>query len=313
MARKKAQKQGKKAPRQSRALVPRTILDSGAKSYAALLLDPCGAPLARPLYNSTGSGYLIRLEASMTFATDATNDGFRYTLIPGAYDTQADGASCRKAAMWSLSPSTSANYPYTFNSAAVPGWNFQGIMDSWRAVAACVELTYIGKETDRAGMIGFRQTDYEALSNSPLSPLQALGASQRTLRTPADTVTFRWSPTEGDSVWTNKQAAVDSDSERDKGKTGVEVSIVGIGSFRVRSTVVYEWRPNGAGDMSVGAQTPVASSHTVRDVLQFLGSMGDWTFKTAHDGAVAASKLVAGYRAGKALVSGMRSMAIMGV
>lgn len=88
-AKQSKQKQRKKQKSQRRVVqpgppkfAPRGV-DSGAKAYARLLVDPIGAPLCHPVASGGESGYLLRADSTITFALGAGKTGGYVFVAPG--------------------------------------------------------------------------------------------------------------------------------------------------------------------------------------------------------------------------------------
>lgn len=289
-------------------------MDAAAKAYAAMLLDPCGAPLSRPIYSGTGTGYLIRVQSSLTLDL-TTFPNARVALFPGVYDpTTPAGPEVRGSLSWNQnSASNAVCVPYTQVLEAIPGYSFLGQVSTFRPVAACMEITYTGANDAMRGMIGVRQTDYANTFYGTSTIDQALMGSEKAGRVTEQTTTIRWVPSSDDQDWTNQIASSEYDGAKYRDETGVEAAIVGgTGFFNFKCVVIYEWHPKGYGSTLTGVpRTPSPSRNTVTQVLQYLQGTGDWAYQTSEAGARAASAMYRGVMGLKALAGGLKRMAVL--
>lgn len=287
-------------------------LDEPARQYAALLVDPCNQPLARPLYAGTGTGYLIRLQSSLVLTFDATNTCARYVLAPGAFDGEPAGTSCHSMVQYGLGGNT---IPVaTYDKSYVPGNTFLGSMvSSFRPVAACVEMSYLGKEQDKGGCFTASSQDYQTIT-SVANMVDVINGAADVMRTP-DAFSLKWCPTEEDAEWVDQTGATADtagDYVRNRGRSALQLSLSAMTagtSVRFKSTVVLEWRPSGFNQMvSADVETPHRSRHTLTDVLQYLQGMGDWLHTNTRQAAQAASAVYGGVQGARSLARGVQLM-----
>jgi hypothetical protein len=151
-----------------------------------------------------------------------------------------------------------------------PGVGMVGIIGAVRAVAACVQITYVGSESSRAGFISVGQTTVGAFSSyTTLSNTRS--AAEYTTRMPGSTVEYRLEPTDSSQEFTPNNGAPQAEVGNQPCIIVAASGIPASTGIRVRLVSVLEWVPKaGAG---VGAPlVPPVSGSSMTHVLQWLNA-----------------------------------------
>jgi len=326
----KKNKQSKKTmPRAPKRSMPGGGGQADLVKYARLLADPCNAELVHPPYLGGHEGYLMRFETNVTLNGGASTNG-KVVLVPSAITngnfagTEYVGSFNYSDAVAETASAISA-YGTAANAPLQPGYTFlSGQGASYRPVAACMQLLYVGKETDRAGEFSLGSgTAYALESYDSVANLKNAAAIHK--RTPDGVAEVRWTPTEADQRWRRVDkyngSAIDvaqnTDWETQFGSAGAVFGTwtgltAGTG-VKVRCVVVYEWRPAAsatyAGGMPSG-QTSRVSKFTLNQALSLLERTGNWMYDVSVDSAKAVSSLLAGGRAMRGLIRGTSALAL---
>lgn len=299
---KKSKKSGKNR-NAKKAVLPRAVragLDAAGSAYARLLSDPCNAPLVHPVYTGGDAGYLARFEKRIEFNHIGTTTSGVLHWTPGAIGS--NGVELIGAT--NSSPSAANTFAVQASS---PGASYLGTnTDTCRCVAACMVVEYIGRETDRAGMVFVGSTNGSTLELSSgttvnnVTPL--LEKFQRT-----GMIEQVWTPTNGDQEWTDPQRVTTQQEKASKGAiTFAWSAITAVTGISVRMVAVYEYKPISALGFIGEVQVPYSSKNTLADVvrvakavaargLQYAGSqMASGALRTA-------SQFIGGAPLGRAL------------
>lgn len=315
-----------------------------------MLSDPCNAGLTKSLYGGSGGGIVQRFDTDFTITnTDAAVIQF----TPGAYAIRVapnNNASSFTAYSAALLVGTSvgdtvgfdfkppsystpngstqqiANAAYIVNvlptAMTPPGLNFmQGVAGTYRALAACVQLTWLGKETDRAGTV-FSYTgpadllvDFRKLQSSYddqiTTAAQARSLCPSVERTPSGTYERKWAPQADDDEFRTVGASstagqvgatladlpIFADETNYGGLGSIVAGFSGVGStgaMRVRLVTVVEWVPGIKSSSIVTKPVPAPTRNTMNDVLVALDKTSpDWTLSSGVAVAVRTAKMLA--------------------
>lgn len=258
-----------KGPRQ-KSRARRAPLDDAAASYARLLVDPCNAPLAQPVYPGGDSGFLFRAESFVTFGNGATDTSGVVHWTPGYVNSNATELISAGTTGGSVSGSLG-------NFTQSPGRSFltanaKGV----RCVAACMKVTYPGAENGRSGRVHFGLTQAGMLDTAvSVTPDNVAQTLQHYSRTPAETIEIIWKPNISDTEFNDPTEGA-SPAIRDR-KAAITVAWAGLPAsvgLTFHLTAVYEWTP--AVGLGVGHNTlgKARSRNSLDDVLDFLVASG---------------------------------------
>lgn len=236
-------------------------LDTEARKYAKLLNDPCYGALTGPIYQSSGSGLFARIENDFIIGAEATAVGSACIFVPGNITTGGEGtlipgsvvASDTAAITWT--PSTSFQCGTVFASTAA----------SVRVVAACLQVSFVGSELGRAGVISLAQmTKQTALSYTTLAKIRS--GAERVVRVPDGVLEIKLSPQakNADFQTTLSNAAADTNELPClvMGVSGIPAST----GVRVRLVQVVEWTP-ASGSGLANPSSVQASTSSLQTVL----------------------------------------------
>lgn len=240
----------------------RASLDAAAVAHARLLVDPCGANLAQPVYTGYGSGQLIRTKAWVTPMVGANTD-LQMTFFP-SYGAYIIGQALTGAG----GTMGGALFPFVLTT------------QRFRCVAACAKLVYTGSESARSGIVGLSSglAMFYPGQVSVASP-DYLSQSGMISRLGEVVHEVRWIPSEEDEGWhmTTDFAAVGVSYVRDTSAVNVVVSGAPPLSLAIELTAVYEVMGGGAQSYSNAVAAP-PSRNTLAEVLRALGPPIKWAF-----------------------------------
>lgn len=263
-------KKGKKGKQMvgARRSVPRMVrqlggLDTHGAQWARLLQDPCGAPMVQGCYPGGGSGILLRFKAYAAVLT-GTNQDFQFSFTPG-YNKYVFGQT--------LAGATGTIGVRQFPFAVLNGTTY----DSYRCVAACARVVYLGSEGNRSGQVGSAITSSSIFDEGAtvVGTGGLLPVMQKVARLGEVIHETKWVPSVRDMNFVGSQDTTDYPYDR------ATITICGYtlpaGSCTVEMTGVYEVIPE-YGSGIVASQTVPSSRNSVTDVLRALGDTASWAF-----------------------------------
>lgn len=264
---KKQQPKGNGLPRKPRRAMPtvRSMLDSQAIAYRSLLLDPCAANLAHPVYGGGAGGILCRFTSTIVVGNSAGETGFIYHWTPGTMTTGQDEIVV-----------TGFSNPGTATVAVgilgAPGKDYLPTNAmSFRCVSACATLTYTGSELNRSGSVWYGQTTGQ-LCNIGVSyvGIDMPKSLPRNIRTPDQSVDILWRPgaTDYDYVVPTDPFSENPPQKDDRGSiTVVATGLPAATGIQIRMTAVYEYQPRYNTGMTVTTTARSTSNNTLNQIL----------------------------------------------
>jgi hypothetical protein len=266
----------------SRSIISRSVntptLDSYGLAYAKLLADPCTAELVHPTYNSGTGGFLSRFESSVALFNGATDTAGVLHWYPGRVGISGGTAATNFYTANSASATTGvipaagalnwcAGAPFLTANAA-----------SCRCVAACLKVSYYGTELNRAGYVTLGNQLNDDVSTS-ISTEQISQTNTYRMRTPDDTVEFRWRPSDGDTAFSDPALNNGTGPNNDR----ITMTVAGLTAatgVRIDTIAVYEWTFSARTANQVNDQKNITKSrNTLSDVIGFLDYWGDWAIE----------------------------------
>lgn len=279
---KRSNKNGGKQPRKGAALVQSVVrrgADRMAKAYYNLLLDPCNAPLAYPVYGGSDGSYLAKFESYFTVGagvTSSASNGFLW-WSPGTTNTAArsflvtgTATTSGGAITWATASDLAGSEPGSAFLRTSPQ------ASAYRAVAACAEISTLETELARSGHMTCGVVSNSSVYgiNTSADALSAL--NQQGGRVPDGKLEVVWRPNEAAGFFVDPTDAVAAQQvERHNGIliTWAGLPATSIG-FRVKLTLVAEWKPRQATGITAPA-TPLQSGATMVDLMQFMAANSD--------------------------------------
>lgn len=246
-------------------------LDEGARRFARLLRDPCGADLTTPVYQGTDSGYIARYRYTGQ-VLGAANTDFAFQILPN-YLTSTNGSGVLR-------------YIDAGTAGAIGSWapssyfaGFNTLSARHRTVACCARVFYTGAESSRSGRIGgaviqnpvVQSTGGSAAASSFMNNVQSV------TRTDPLFHEVLFVPAADDMTWTSTDIGVNIDST----SYGGGMLLVGTGLPADNKTIleitwVVEWQPDpGTGGAVMPVQQP-PSNNTYEQVLRSMGPPIEW-------------------------------------
>lgn len=183
-----------------------------------------------------------------------------------------------------------------FYTAQTPGRQF--LVDgaqAFRAISACMQVYWPGKEIDRAGIISLARVNADVFTfNTTVAELRS--NAHYVERMPAGMAEIVWRPNETDLQFTEVEGSR-ADTAIGKRLSGLMVTAAGYpansGGVRIRVVVVYEWIPKQTLGFKLGTSSG-STGVTLGSVLHALDATGDWMYRASHAAGRAMSSLAAG-------------------
>lgn len=243
----------------------RTMLDSQAMAYRSLLLDPCNANFAHPVYAGGTGGILCRFTSTIPMGNLVGETGFIFHWTPGAMGIGQDELVVTGFA----SPSAAT---VAVGTLGAPGKDFlPPNATNYRCVSACATITYTGSELNRSGSVWFGQTVGQLCNiGTAYVGIDMPKSLPKNIRTPDASVDVLWRPGCDDELYKTPQDsfADDPTAKDDRGAitivaTGLPVAV----GLQIRMTAVYEYQPRYNTGMTVATNARSTSNNTLNQVL----------------------------------------------
>jgi hypothetical protein len=276
MAKKGSSKGNKSKPKQKKATVPsyvsRILLDPAAVRYRSLLLDPCQADLAHPLYGGTDAGILARFSTTNIYFNGAGNTGGIIHWTPGCMSS--DNHEIVFTAATSSTTSVAA-----LGATGAPGKGFLPTnTQGYRCVAACMRVIYHGTESTRSGMMWYGHTNGNLVNiGTSYATTDILPNLPNSERTPVGYTDIIWRPNEADSLWRTAGDALGG-GENKAQRSSITLAAVNLPSnvgLQIQMIAVYEYVPNPISGMAVSRNSRSSSSNTLSQVMNTIKD-GAW-------------------------------------
>lgn len=254
------------------------VLDTAAARYAKLIADPCNAPLTTTIWPGSTGSFVGRFEQDFITGAGLNSIGGCVVYCPGVNQVWIEGATVTADTNgFVLAPQAIVAYS--------PGGAFliPPNVGSFRPVAACMQVMFVGTELNRSGVVSCGVIRSETILNNistgggggnvntTLAQLRTL--SQHTERTPQEMCEITWRPGPGDmesySTVVSSLVAVDGRSSLLATFSGLPITT----GVRVRIVTVFEWTPAANSGMVSTVETP-KSTNTLNDVLMALDKAG---------------------------------------
>lgn len=249
-----------KQPRRTPAVRMPTAasLDAHATAFAKLLVNPCAAPLAHPVYAGSDAGILVRTESAFSAFNGAGQDGGAIHWVPGAVSSDSGNL------LGGYNGSTFA--PATF----VPGLTYlKAQASAVRCVAACMQITFLGSELNRSGVVAIGRSSGDLVEVGNSTDAAALEPSlEHYTRTPDKTIELTWVPAMDDQSFLNPNYNFTSDMAN--GRSALTFCAYGLPAgtgLRVRLVAVYEYKPLQATGITYTSSARAKSKNSLDHVL----------------------------------------------
>lgn len=276
---KRKNKQNKKQNKSKQlTLAARRGLDAYAKAYARLLVDPCNAPLAYPVYGGSDGSYLVRCESYYTLGNVFDQTAIVVSWTPGGVGKSETAPTNNKAILSLGATSSTALTVLSAAGDSAPGAEWlRNNASAYRAVAACATVMYTGAELNRAGLVGYgcvpgALIGEKYFDDQQISAQGVLSSLPNGDKTPASSIEVVWYPSDNDSLFHNPDdSAADELLAR---RNAIVVSAVGLpanAGLTFKLVAVYEYKPKYGTGIVQAART-TRSSASLGDVLNFINA-----------------------------------------
>jgi hypothetical protein len=272
ITRKKSSGKQRKAPSVSmRNTVVR--LDEGARRHVRLLLDPCNAPLARPAYEMSAGGLLVRYRRVINLAVTANQTAFILGFMP-----HENTLHLNNIALIDGSTATTVGAQECFSGLDTTSG---GSQFSFRCVAGCAKLMCLTSELNRSGIVCAGSVDSDVIIPTSTVATTTADGIMAVLpvatRMPSRSLEVLWTPGENSGAYRTTDPAGASTLIGTHNNACV---LVGSGlpantGVRVELTAVYEVRPANTSNV-VAVVEPPPSNNSWNQVLRaFLQEAGN--------------------------------------
>jgi hypothetical protein len=224
------------------------------------------------VYGGGEGTYLVKAESISDFGVNPDATTGVYQWVPGVFDTPGVIYGFNNGAPTGLG-----------NSNTIPAFTFMlGNASQARCIAACLEISYPGAESGRAGRVhyghgngGVLDTGF-ATSTAAVAPLLEMME-----RTPTGKIEIIWKPGQADGLFRDPSSAA-SQQDRER-RSALLVAWAGLplvgaaGSagvgLTIKQTAVYEYQPIRGTGLTIphAART---SSNSMQDVMRYLTEAG---------------------------------------
>lgn len=269
--------------------IPRAPVMDGmvaVRDYISLLKDPCNGPLVGPIGASQG-GYITRFETTISLAASAGETAFTLFWAPGLLNNVAaagDPAGYNSSLVITGATTGSGALSIRHANQSAPGRNFLNTScQSFRVLAACAQVYYVGTEVNRAGYLGStRSTGARTWSSAD----QALSVSTDRARVPDQKLEVLWEPSDGD-VQFRSFTQVPTDEVK-AGANAINLAGANLpnNTVQVRLVQVVQWLPQSDEGIILN-HIPPGTGVTLAAVL-----------RTARQAGFVAGKLLKSYGTG---------------
>lgn len=243
----------------------RTMLDSQAVAYRNLLLDPCNANFAHPVYAGGTGGILCRFTSTVLMGNLPGETGFIFHWTPGCMTTGQDEITVTGFANPSLPTVAVGNF-------GSPGKDFLPVnATNFRCVSACATLTYVGSELNRSGSVWFGQTVGQLCNiGTAYVGIDMPKSLPKNIRTPDSSVDVIWRPGTSDEDYSTPQDSFADDPTNKDDRGAITIVATGLPpavGLQIRLTAVYEYQPRYNTGMTIAANARSTSNNTLNQVL----------------------------------------------
>lgn len=359
-------KVSKKSSRKGRTLSKSRTYSphGGVTTLANLIANPCHAPLTAPQYGASDGGYLARFASYNSINVNEAAGTHGYVIwYPdytgrGTLENENGNLFIFKGLSDEDKPTNGTSDPLgsgTLDSASGtfirdPALNFcdEGIVQDARTAAACMKMTYTGRNDSLAGRISYLENVPRgaliAGEGTSAGTVQSFHVSSaKTVRTPMDTIEVKHRPSDGSEMYRECQdvhkvsALSNSTYGQDycfvQGEVGVNRTVLasgtpsslghGIGfawsnmevgtTFTLEFTKAIEWRPqlNSGLQAATPTQAP-GGENIVNKAIHYLDKhMPHWqstAIAVAKSGAAQIANYAFSGPANAALRAGMATL-----
>lgn len=219
--------------------------------------------MVTPCYQGSGSGQFVRLKRTIVPISVSTNTDFQFVWIPGknAY----------------LRGQTAGFDVGTIDAAATAFSKLDTMADSYRCVAACLRVIYIGQESARKGEIGLASLPNEPFNagTTGVGTPALLPLCPKVARQGEVVHEVKWIPQLEDQSFAKYTVPLASSG----GMNGalMAVSLVGGTDTVIEITGVYEYMPVWSDGLTVSV-VPPKSTNSFTDVMRAMGDTASWVF-----------------------------------
>lgn len=242
-------------------------VDAGAAMHRNLLLDPCNAPLAAPVYSGLGTGQYRRLRAVIAAEGQSVEGCYVFQLGTNTFWKGSHVAG-------------TAGTPYTFS--ALPIFTDGSIASgrSVRTIAGCVKVRYVGAESARAGTVGVLAAP-SAINgiNGDSTAVIDITRCPNVHRTGEVQHEVKFVPNATDEQFA--EPTVSGVTFKPTGGNSCLVAVyraVPAASIQFEVTCVYEIEEAASAGNGVITSVPPSSAITLNQLLRTLGPVTRWAY-----------------------------------
>lgn len=236
------------------------------------MADPINAALVHPVYAGGDGGYLLRADTTFNVGWEVGSTcGYLHwtpgAIGPGGTDLVYGQGSATGVAIVAASLGTISTPGYSFLTTNSAGC---------RVVAACLQTSYVGPESTRAGRIHYGSTTGGLIDIADNPSVDGVGGSLPNWeRTPLDIIQMNLRPGVGETIFEDPSSTTQTQTkDRCSALTLAWASLPAAVGLYVHLTVVYEWKPTVSRGLSSSNSSRASSANTMDDVLNYLQALG---------------------------------------
>lgn len=256
------------------------------KGAIGMIVDPCGATLKHSAFSGQ-QGVVQRF--STTYTMTSATDLYRvFTWIPGRFRS------------WSGSGVTGTTGLTPSYGGLVPGYNFlTNNAQNARCLAACLDVSYLGKELDRAGYVAVGVVPAGTLNSTTLTNTEKTATRLAVKeRLPPTDFSLKWYPSNADTEYVVPGAAIPGGDDFDiaNSLTFAALGLPAGAQLVVTLTAIYEWNPRQDLDGVVNTSTSITVPDAVSRINGVLSTAGRWWTTLGRAGDLAVKTVNTAYK-----------------
>lgn len=250
----------------NRVMPTAASLDAHAAAFARMLVNPCTAALAHPVYAGSDAGILVRTENSVSIYNGAGITGGALHWVPGAVSSNYGNMLAGTDGL-------------TFGAYnAVPGLTYlKAQASAVRCVAACIQVTFLGSELNRSGVVALGRSSGDQVTSGSTVDAAGLEASlEHYTRTPDKTIELTWVPSMDDQSFVDPNANFDASLA--VGRSGLTITTYGLPAatgLRLRFVAIYEYKPKVSTGITYTSSARAKSVNSLDHVLNVVQEMSN--------------------------------------
>jgi hypothetical protein len=243
-------------------------LDVWGRAYANLVRNPCYGRLVPPAYSGSAGGILTRFETDFIVNAQAADTGAFIAFTPGILGTAATTYGTVMGATGTILSDSATIVPQALPTRQ-PGVGLTASMAAARCVSACIQVSFMGSELQRAGICSVGQLTYQDLNGTfSLATLRSL--SETVVKIPDGELELKLRPTAESETFYPVNAVANTNLAAQPTLVATMSGIPGSAGMRVRVVAVYEWLPQNSSGVVASSSNTSQTANTLNQVVHAL-------------------------------------------